>query len=316
MINPQRNHLTPSVEEGMDSQIVNLVDESLKKPFTFNIDIVDRCNLRCVQCPRGINYRENTLKEMHINEFKRLLDKLTTECECKQIELLNWTEPFLHPELDKFVSEVKGRKIGCVLSSNLSFRNPSRLESVLMNSPALIVSVSGFTQKSQERYHRGSRIEYIKSNLKLIEDLKKKQKLLFRVEIHCLQFIDNEEDQLLWKTFCDDHGFIYVGKPATFTAGATPETVKRLIFKPTFVQDSEGETRVQRHFSKGPLFEFCRLHNRIPINAYCDVYLCCIYWNGETYKIANYFNTSLHDIQIRRFSHGECLHCVALRKSK
>jgi len=133
---------------------------------------------------------------MELDVFKRLLDKITSECRCRKIELFNWSEPFLHPELDQFVKVVKSKKIECVLSSNLSFNNPARLEAVLMHSPSLIVSVSGFTQAMHERYHKGSNLETVKGNLKFIADLKKARRLSLHVRIHCLQFVDNKYDQL------------------------------------------------------------------------------------------------------------------------
>src|SRR5512143_4116551 len=90
-----------------------LVRESLKKPFRFSIDVVDACNLRCVICPRGVYYKKSTANRMKLEVFERLLDKIVSECECQTIQLYNWTEPFLHPELDKFVAAVMRRGIGC-----------------------------------------------------------------------------------------------------------------------------------------------------------------------------------------------------------
>jgi len=90
-----------------------LVRESLKNPFSFNIDIVDTCNLRCVICPRGVYYKDNTSDRMDLGLFNRLLDKISSECECKYISLYNWTEPFLHPELraglEKLYSCISGK---------------------------------------------------------------------------------------------------------------------------------------------------------------------------------------------------------------
>lgn len=310
----KQNRLTSLPEKRVNDGIFGLLKDSLNKPFSFSIDIVDACNLRCVHCPRGRYYKGNTSVKMDLGTFKRVLDKITSECRCKKIELLNWTEPFLHPELDQFVYATRIKNIACILSTNLSFRNPSRLESVLRHRPGLIVSVSGFDQKTQERYHVGSNLEVIKSNLEFIAELRQKWNLPLHVEIHCLQFIDNQIDQLLWKKFCDDHGFIFQAKPAFCSEVTTPETAKRLIYQPEFYQDSNGETKVRKVFSKNPRFESCPLRNTIPINARCDVYLCCIYWNHDKYRIGNFFDTSLEDIQQKRLSHQECLYCVTFLK--
>jgi len=68
------------------------------------------------------------------------------------------------------------------------------------------------------------------------------------------------------------------------------------------------------YFSENPSFEACPLHNTIPINVHGDVYLCCIYWNREKYKIANYFDASLISIQEKRLLHRNCSHCTVFRK--
>jgi hypothetical protein len=269
--------------------------------------------LRCVHCPRGVYYHKSTSTRMELDVFKRLLDKITSECRCRQIDLFNWSEPFLHPELDLFVEVVKRKNIKCVLSSNLSFNNRTRIEAVLMHSPTLIVSVSGFTQTVHERYHKGGNLETVKDNLKFIADLREARRLSLHVRIHCLQFVDNRDDQLLWKQFCDDYGFFYHGTQAYCSEVSTPETAERLLIRPGFRTDSDGKKKIEMYFSETPIFESCTLHNTIPINVHGDVYLCCIYWIREKYKIANYFDSSLASIQEKRLMHYHCSHCMVSR---
>lgn len=289
------------------------VYESPKKPFRFSIDIVDACNLRCVICPSGVYYKGNTSKRMELDVFKRLLDKITSECECNEIWLYNWTEPFLHPELDKFVHAVKTEGIACTVSSNLSFMNPALLESVLMEAPALIVSVSGFDQQTHELYHKGSDVKKVKENLKFIANFKEKQNIPLYVEVHCLQFVDNIKDQMMWGQFCNELGFICNPKPAHASEVATPENVKRLLFKPGFIESPDGSFKVQRNMSNKPVLEPCDLHNTIPLDCRCDVYLCCIHWNRKEYNVGNYFDLSIEDIQRRRLSLRDCAYCTVGR---
>lgn len=290
-----------------------LVRETLKRPFKFNIDIVDACNLRCVNCPRGVNSKNSTSHRMELETFKRILDKITSECRCETVELYNWTEPFLHPELDKFVGEVKSRKIGCVLSSNMSLDRPELLESVMARSPALIVSVSGFEQETHELYHKGSRVERVKANLKAIAAIKEKHGIRSRVEVHCLQFVDNLKDQEMWKLFCDDHGFIFVAKPAGGLGVLTRDNIKRLINVPEFEELPDGSLRAVKRYAKEPLFDHCRLHNQVPLDSRGDVYLCCIYWNDKESRVCGYLDYSLEYIQRKRLSRFNCAHCKGMR---
>jgi hypothetical protein len=251
---------------------------------------------------------------MSLDVFELLLNKITAECTCNDIELHNWTEPFLNPQLDKFVTAAGKKGIGCTMSSNLSFNNPGLLEAVLIQNPALIVSVSGFEQKTHELYHKGSNVERVKENLRFIVALREKHNLKFHVEVHCLQFVDNENDQLMWGQFCKEHDFIFVARPAYGGDVATPETSERLITKPGFEELPDGQFRVKRNFSKTPVQKPCSQHNTIPLACNGDVYLCCIYWNTDERKIGNIFDTSIKEIQRKRFSHHDCAYCDVLRK--
>ncbi|MGC2423988.1 MAG: radical SAM protein [Nitrospirota bacterium] len=286
-----------------------LIHESLKKKFSFQIDTVDACNLRCVHCHRGVNYKKNTSKKMGLDVLERLLDKITSECECKDIGLYNWTEPFLNPELDKCVAAIMSRGIGCLLSSNLSLNKPAMLEAVLSQKPTLVVSVSGFEQKTHELYHKGSDVSRVKESLKYIAGFREKQNLELHVEVHCLQFVDNQQDQMMWEHFCKEHGFIFVAKPAHGCEVSTPETAERLIVKPRFEEMPDGQVKVKNNLSDKPVLNPCFLHNAIPLNCDCDVYLCCIYGNTARRRIGNFFDLPLKEIQRLRLSHRECAYC-------
>ena len=50
---------------------IALVRAALRKPFRFNIDIVDAHNLKCVICPRGVYYKNNTFKRIELEVFRR-----------------------------------------------------------------------------------------------------------------------------------------------------------------------------------------------------------------------------------------------------
>ena len=309
-----KRNASPQEDQGAD-RLARLIEGSLKNPFSFEVDTVDACNLRCVHCPRGVHFQNNTSARMTPEFFNRMLDKMTEECRCKGVDLYNWSEPFLHPELAQLVMAVQSRHILCGLSSNLSLTNRARLEAVLRQSPnSLIVSVSGFTQEVHERYHKGSNVETVKDNLRFIADFRKDSGLFVNVRIHCLQFVDNREDQVLWEQFCKEYGFVYHSLPACCSEVTTPETAGRLLDPPGFYTDADGRVKVQMVFSETPRFDPCPLHNTVPINARGDVYLCCIYWNRDEYRIGGFLDNSLASLQEKRFLHPHCSGCMVFRK--
>lgn len=132
------------------------------------------------------------------------------------------------------------------------------------------------------------------------------------MELCCLQFIDNQQDQLEWERYCSDHEFIYLGTPATFCGPGTVENFERFLYKPEVDISSDGVV-TKRKIIKKPNYRWCRFHNRLPVDVRGDVYLCCIYPNTENYKISNLQEMSVRDIQMRRLAHPECLCCSGLR---
>lgn len=304
---------------GVDAWVVRqrihfLADQSIRKPFAFSVDIVDACNLKCVQCPRGVYFKKNTSTRMRLDVFERLLDKMVAECDCQKIELFNWSEPFLHPELSKFVSLTLDKNIMCILSTNLSFSDASILESVLPYPLGMIVSVSGFDQEMQERYHKGSNVEYVKRNLQFIARAKQISNLPVYVEMHFLQFRDNQKDQILWEKFCNELGVAFCATPGYATEVTTPETARRLIHQPGFYKDADGKLKIWQNLSTAPILKSCPQHNGVPIDVRGDVYLCRAYWNRDEYRIGNYLNMTLQDIQLKRLQHKDCAYCL-LRES-
>src|ERR1043166_6885526 len=87
------------------------------KPFSYNIDVIEGCNLRCPSCPVG-NSREAQRPHgrMSVEMFDAIMDKVKRETPNVQyIGLFSWTEPLLHPELSRIVSSVKAHGFSCHL---------------------------------------------------------------------------------------------------------------------------------------------------------------------------------------------------------
>ncbi len=79
----------------------------------YYIDIVDACNLRCQTCPRGLRMMKNSGEKMSFSEFKKILAK-SKKNGASVVGLYNWAEPFLHPEITRFVKEIVDNGIRCV----------------------------------------------------------------------------------------------------------------------------------------------------------------------------------------------------------
>lgn len=94
-------------------------------PFLATIDTVNVCNLDCATCIKP-DWAESS-DRMSFELFQKILDKLQI-IGIRQVELYNFTEPFLNPEIYKFMAEVKKRGLTLGISSNLSLPHIPKLK--------------------------------------------------------------------------------------------------------------------------------------------------------------------------------------------
>lgn len=139
------------------------IDRREKKEIV--VDVSAACNLRCPSCPVGsLGPTSQPRGLIDTALFARLLDKACLEYRVKGVNLFNWGELMLHPELPELVRIVKSRGVRCFLSSNLNvLRN---VDALLAARPDWIrVSVSGFTQPIYGQTHARGDIERVKANM-------------------------------------------------------------------------------------------------------------------------------------------------------
>jgi MoaA/NifB/PqqE/SkfB family radical SAM enzyme len=93
-------------------------------------------------------------------------------------DLFNWGESLLHPKIFDIVRLFHERHIFHQISSNLNIRNKSVLEKICdAGLDRLIVSISGTTQETYERYHRRGDISLVVENLKHLIEYRKRMHL-------------------------------------------------------------------------------------------------------------------------------------------
>ncbi len=75
-------------------------------PDAIDIDISNRCNIRCISCFHSIK-KFRTFKDMTLDTFRAILDQ--AEGKASTITLGNHGEPFLHKHIFTMLKEIKGR---------------------------------------------------------------------------------------------------------------------------------------------------------------------------------------------------------------
>jgi hypothetical protein len=221
------------------------------------------------------------------------------------VELYNWTEPFLHPDIKKFVNEVKKYELPLFLSSNLSLRSiPQLIDTLHAGVDILYVSVSGFTNKVHQINHVGSDINVVKKHLQTIA----KERYNCKVIVKYLHFNYNSDEIEKFRKFAESLGLMFSISPGF----AEPE-------KGTLVHPfDEKEVIVTPNTLKTRKFlnPCTLLFDSIPIDCRGNVYLCCDEGNYDIYKIGNFLEMDFSEIMLHRLFHPQCRICNKAERTK
>lgn len=191
-----------------------------KEEFRVLMDVA-HCNLKCAMCPRGgvLGLKNEIRGLMSFKLFKDIIDKFVREkVKIRQLDIGNWGEPLLNPELPKMIEYVKdnwapvfiGKKGSIKLSTNLNYlKDPDEL---LESGVDLIrVSVSGMSQKIYSKNHVGGDIGVVLRNISRLVDAKRKRNAdscIIEMAYHDLVY--NKDDAETARKFCDSHGINFI----------------------------------------------------------------------------------------------------------
>ena len=172
---------------------------STGNPFdVVNIEISGICNAKCYWCVTG--YRNLCGKPigkfMGYQKFVNIIEHLLVKEMIHQntrVCLYNWGEPLIHPEFDKIVKYLNGKKIHFALSTNASRILKSPTSKAWETLDFITFSMPGFSQQSYDRIHKFD-FETIKKNI--IQILRELRSHGFRgtasIAYHLYQFNINE----------------------------------------------------------------------------------------------------------------------------
>lgn len=173
--------------------------------FKYSIEVADRCNLKCISCPRGNFPGPAGGRMMDLETFEAVLDKIIREDPLVwEIELYRWGEPLLNPLLPRLIEAVNRRGLGAVISTNLNVgRN---LEEVAAAGPRqIIVSASGF-EASYEETHTGGCWPVFLENLNRLARWRERTDPPVEVEVYYHLYRDRRADYEKMRRLCQDLG--------------------------------------------------------------------------------------------------------------
>ena len=134
-------------------------------PYYAIIDPVNYCMLRCPFCPVGAGNLRYPKAKITLADFRRVLGHLGPTL--IHLDLFDWGEPLLNPDLIHLISEAKSYGIHVRLSTNLNHLPPG-LEDGLVRSGLdyLVLSLDGVDQATYGRYRVGGDFSRCLDNLR------------------------------------------------------------------------------------------------------------------------------------------------------
>ena len=144
-------------------------------PTTLTLDPASVCNLRCPFCPTGAGYGAFPRTVLSAELFSRIMGNLRVDL-IQRVELYNWGEPLLNPNLADFIRFFSERRAETEVSTNLSQRDYDETYLATLveaGLSTLIVSIDGATQESYERYRIRGNLERVLGNMRRLMEVKR-----------------------------------------------------------------------------------------------------------------------------------------------
>jgi len=282
------------------------------KPNDYSVDISGTCNLKCISCPRATRSPdERKLGFMPVEVFRSVLDKIVAESPfVGNIQLYQWGEPTLHPQLSEIIAYAHEKGMRCAISSNLNVKVD--YARILAAKPEwLRISTSGWGDDYEVTHTKG-RWPVFLAHLKEVARLRREFHPEMKVEVYYHLYKHSAGDGLdRFRTLCDELGlelhpvYAYLvslddvlgyseGKPLPEPARKASELL---------LLDLDKGIEIARQYAHLP----CDALRCININWDASVSHCMMYYYPEANVAAgNYLDTSLAEIQARRYASDLC----------
>jgi MoaA/NifB/PqqE/SkfB family radical SAM enzyme len=134
-------------------------------PYQLLFDPTNICNLKCPLCPTWQDLKARPKGKMSLAMFKKILDE--TGPYLFAVNLCNWGEPLLNPDLPGMVRYAKKYNTVVGLSTNLNYL-PDELAPGIAESgiDIMIISIDGASPESYSRYRRGGDLKQVLENIR------------------------------------------------------------------------------------------------------------------------------------------------------
>lgn len=154
---------------------MNPLSPFIAKPSKIRLEATTFCQLKCPSCPTADGSINSSLGSKHL-DFQIFESLLKDNPQVKHVELANWGELFLNPNLLRMMelAYVKGVKLTALTGSNLNYIKPEVIEGLVKYKfDHINCSIDGVSQEVYEQYRRKGKIENVFKNIEEINRYKK-----------------------------------------------------------------------------------------------------------------------------------------------
>lgn len=285
------------------------------KPFDYAVDISGTCNLRCISCPRASRHeRHPPAGFMSAETFEQVLEKILREDPLVgNLQLYQWGEPLLNPQLPQILEIARRKAVPCAISSNLNLNLD--LTPIIKAKPGWFrVSVSG-TDAQYEKTHTGGHWPTLIKNMHELAKLRTKFYPDMKTEVYYHLYKHNQGESLQQvQVLCQELDFEFhpvwaylislddvleslEGNPLTPEARSASEMLA------LDLESGMALARAERH-------EECLVERCIHINWNLTVSHCMMFFYPQNnLATTNFLKTPLAQIQKSRKACRLCQRC-------
>jgi radical SAM protein with 4Fe4S-binding SPASM domain len=175
-------------------------------PWAASIEPTTACNLRCTECPTGIQSLSRPKGNMQTDVFATLIEKLSPGL--FYLTLYFQGEPMLNPYFTEMVKIARRRKIFVATSTNGHFLNDINVDEIIKSGlNHLIISIDGLDQQTYERYRAGGNLQTVKEGIhRLVAARKTAKSNSPFIELQFLVIRHNEHQMNQMRVFAKQAG--------------------------------------------------------------------------------------------------------------
>jgi organic radical activating enzyme len=147
------------------------------------IDAASVCQLRCPGCTTGTGQLPSTVGSglLSVEDLVAFLDRHPG---VRHVELSNWGEVLLNPQLPTILRELHERRVQVTLNNGINFNTVSEeaMEALVKyRVRSMVFSIDGATQEAYETYRVRGNLERVLANIKTLNALKATHRTSFPV---------------------------------------------------------------------------------------------------------------------------------------